>query len=141
MLKDNKKACKKLYKYYKKEFEDCKKCMLEFRPNFLFGLETLMLYLQYMQDTIVLTKPIKEDDEEMNSTTFTTIGAALMCYSKYKQCILEGTTIINDKSLPEEERTKLYNAVLKQAKLNWNTLWNTVSIAMEGWYTNECFMK
>ena len=140
MLKNNKKACKQLYKYYNKEFKDCEKNFLSSPPNYLICLDGLMLYLQYMQDTIAITESLATSNDEVNNK-FLTLGIALESCAKYQQCILDGSKILKNKELSEEEHKKQAKEILTKASINWVTLWQTIALTMEGWSAHECFMK
>lgn len=116
MLKNNKKICRKLYNYYKKEFNKCTKNMLNIEPNFVIGLETLMLYLQYMQDTIALTKPLISEKEKVNSN-FLTLNIVLDNYINYKNCFLKRAIILNNNELSTKEKEEQIAEVINRAKL------------------------
>ena len=140
MLKNNKKICRKLYNYYKKEFNKCTKNMLNIEPNFVIGLETLMLYLQYMQDTIALTKPLISEKEKVNSN-FLTLNIVLDNYINYKNCFLKRAIILNNNELSTKEKEEQIAEVINRAKLCWKILWENITYYMEAWVTDECFMK
>ncbi len=140
MLKNNKKICRKLYNYYKKEFNKCTKNMLDMEPNFVIGLETLMLYLQYMQDTVALTKQLVVNQETINNM-FLSLTLVLDNYINYKNCFLKQDIILNDINLTQEEKDKQVANLLKKSKLYWTLLWNNIAHYMEAWVTDECFMK
>ena len=121
MLKNNKKQCKKLYKYYKREFNKCTKGILKNTPNFITGLEALMLYLQYMQDTVALTKSLIINKEKVNSM-FLTLNIVLDNYLSYKNCLLAQTAILKDDKLSKTEKDEQIADLLKKSKLYWTIL-------------------
>lgn len=140
MLKNNKKICRKLYNYYKKELNKCTKNMLNTEPNFVIGLEALMLYLRYMQDTVALTKQLVVNQETINNM-FLSLTLVLDNYTNYKNCFLKQDIILNDINLTQDEKDKQVADLLKKSKLYWTLLWNNIAHYMEAWVTDECFMK
>ena len=140
MLKNNKKTCKKLYKYYKKQFKLCTKDLLNTSPNYLTGLEYLMIYLQYMQDTLALNESFLKDKSKA-SENFITLSFVLDCYSSYRKSLVDLTQVLTSQDLTEEAKDKKVKELAKDAHTSWAALWKTISLAMEGWILNECSMK
>ena len=141
MLKNDKRRCKKLYKYYKKAFKECNELLINSTPNFLFGLETMMLYLQYMQDTIVATKSFIAEDNAKARAIFASINTVLVSYAKYKQDLFKRSELEQNTKLSKEEKDEQSKKLLEEIDFNWQIIWQTVSALMEGWILDEHIVK
>jgi hypothetical protein len=113
---------------------------LSLDPSYLTGLEYLMLYLQYMQDTLALNESFIKDNGEA-SEKFITLSFVLDCYSSYRKSLVDLTQVLTTQDLTEEVKDKKIKELTKAARTSWAALWKTISLTMEGWILNECSMK
>jgi len=141
MLKYNRKQCKKLYKYYNKEFSSIGKNLAKHTPNFLHSLDLFMLYLQFFQDNILLTKEIVNTDDEKLRAQLLSVTNALNNYSAYKTALIKYNDTFKDTSLKDEYKKDTLDKIAAEVATAWAQLWQTIMLTMESWISNEHFMK